>query len=123
LFRSVVVPALPYVVVMLAVGLPYWSVDYGGLNLPDALLGYGLLLLFVFAVWLPFSGRATLGRAILLAGSVPVAVVLLRVVVEVVLDPSSHNLWPFEVVIAVAIGAPIAVVGALLGRVVRGWVS
>jgi ABC-type branched-subunit amino acid transport system permease subunit len=41
--------------------------------------------------------------------------VLARVIVDVVRDPTSHNLWPFEIVIAVLVGAAAAVAGALLG--------
>jgi hypothetical protein len=42
--------------------------------------------------------------------------VLGRVVVETFRDPTSHNLWPFEIIIAAVVGFAVACVGALLGR-------
>jgi hypothetical protein len=47
---------------------------------------------------------------------VPIAV-LCKLVWDVVADPTSHNLWPFELAIAVAVGAAAALVGALVGWV------
>jgi drug/metabolite transporter (DMT)-like permease len=50
-----------------------------------------------------------------------------RVAVETTTDPTSHNLWPFEVVIAGGIGLVGALLGVLLVRGVervrrlRGW--
>jgi ABC-type branched-subunit amino acid transport system permease subunit len=39
-----------------------------------------------------------------------------------VLDSSAHNLWPFELVIAILVGGAVAVAGALIGSVVL-WLS
>ena len=38
-----------------------------------------------------------------------------RVIVDVARDSTSHNLWPFEIVFATAIGIAGAFVGALIG--------
>ena len=56
------------------------------------------------------------------AASVPAAV-LARVAVETTLDPTSHNLWPFELVIAGFVGGFCAGLGMLGGLVVGrlGW--
>ena len=42
-----------------------------------------------------------------------------RVVVDTARDPTSHNLWPFEMVIAFALGLAGAVPGALIGSTFR----
>ena len=44
-----------------------------------------------------------------------------RVVVDTMRDPTSHNLWPFEVVIAFMVGLAGAVPGALIGSAIRRW--
>jgi hypothetical protein len=75
---------------LLAVGIPYCMIPYNKVNLPDALPGPGLLAV--------------------------VAAVFLRIVVEGTADPTSHNLWPFEVIIAVGLGFSIAFAGAVIGR-------
>lgn len=49
--------------------------------------------------------------------------VALRVAADVMGDPSSHNLWPFEVIIAGVLGLAVSGCGALLGGVVRLLVS
>lgn len=54
------------------------------------------------------------------AAAVPLAVVgfvVLRIVFDVMRDPTSHNLWPFEVLMAGAFGAVAAGVLALCRRV------
>jgi hypothetical protein len=40
---------------------------------------------------------------------------MVRVVRETSVDPTSHNLWPFEIVIASGLGFPAAFAGAVLG--------
>jgi hypothetical protein len=42
-----------------------------------------------------------------------------RVVVDTTRDPTSHNLWPFELVIAFLVGLAGTVPGTLIGSVFR----
>jgi hypothetical protein len=44
--------------------------------------------------------------------------VMARVVVETFQNPTTHNLWPFELVIASAVGLAVASVGSLAGLVI-----
>ncbi|MFN2316240.1 MAG: hypothetical protein ABR551_00175 [Gemmatimonadales bacterium] len=109
-----------WLVAFLAVGLPYWSLPYAGVNLPNALPTLGLLVVGGFALFLVASRRLSLGMATgILATTVPAAV-LFRVIVEVADDPTSHNLWPFELVIAGVVGVLVAGVGGLIGRAGMG---
>jgi hypothetical protein len=43
------------------------------------------------------------------------AVVMLRVLFDVMRVPSLHNLWPFELIIALLLGCAVAAGGALCG--------
>lgn len=107
---------------LLAVGVPYWLTPYGKVDHPNPLLGAGLLVVVAAAALTRFySGRPTLKVAAVM-GSVFPAVVMLRVVVEVSRDPTSHNLWPFEVVITAFVGGAAALAGTLLGASVS-WLS
>jgi len=101
----------------LCVGVPFWTIPYRQVNLPDALLGPGLVVVAVGALLLCALRLAPFGRALLAAGAAVPAAVFLRIVVEVLRDPTSHNLWPFEMIIAVFVGATAAAAGA-----VPGWV-
>ena len=102
----------------LAVGVPYWLVPYGQLNLPNAVIGPGLLVVAFAALVLRASRAASAWKAIVAAGGSIPAVVMTRVVVDGLRDPTSHNLWPFEVVIAVVVGLTVAGTGVLIGMLV-----
>lgn len=111
-----------FTLAFIAMGLPYWQIPYSKVNLPDALLGAGLVVLFAAsAVTRMYSGKSLL-RVVMVIGSAVPAVVMARVSVEVAFDPSTHNLWPFECVIAMLVGVAAALPGALLGSLVR-WLA
>lgn len=105
-----------------AVGVPYWLIPYKKLNLPDALLGAELIVVFAVAALVRvYSGKSFLRVVVVMGAAVP-AVVMTRVVVDGILDYSAHNLWPFEVVIAILVSGAVAVPGALAGSVVL-WLA
>jgi hypothetical protein len=99
----------------LAVSATYHSAFRQGVNLPEALYGFGLVVVAAAALlarWrLGLSFFAAFSAA--LAGA-PVAVIL-KVLIDVIRDPTSHNLWPIEVVIAMGVGLVPAALGALAG--------
>jgi hypothetical protein len=47
------------------------------------------------------------------------AVIMVRVVLDVTKDPTDHNLWPFEIAIALVIGMGAAFATASLGGICR----
>ena len=49
------------------------------------------------------------------------AAVFARVFVDGIQDPTSHNLWPFEVILALILGMAAAWPAALVGAVVRHY--
>lgn len=111
-----------FVLAFFMVGVPYWLIPYKKLNLPDALLGAELIVVFAAAALARvYSGRSFMRVAMVMGSAVP-AVVMARVVVDGVLDYSAHNLWPFELVIAILVGGIVAVAGTLAGSVVL-WLS
>jgi ABC-type thiamin/hydroxymethylpyrimidine transport system permease subunit len=103
-----------FVAVFFAVGIPYWLVPYNK-TLPTPVIAIGLAALVAAAASLAFTGTR-FPKAFLVPGLAVPAAAMARIVVEVFHDKTSHNLWPFEIVIATGIGIPVALVGALLGR-------
>ncbi|MGB2959967.1 MAG: hypothetical protein WBD30_13850, partial [Bacteroidota bacterium] len=81
--------------------LPYWSI---GLFIASLKMG----VTFPVRVW-------RWGMAVGLG--LPIAVIL-RVIVDVSRDSSSHNLFPFEILIALCIAAVCSFLGAYLGTMV-----
>jgi hypothetical protein len=102
----------------LAVGIPYWPIPYSKLNLPDAVLGPGLAVVAISAVVLRIYGVASIWRVTWTVGASVAMVVMARVIVEGTRDPSSHNLWPLEVIIALVIGMACSASGAMTGSLI-----
>lgn len=107
-----------FLVLLVIIGVPLWRIPYSQVSLPDALLTPGLLGVTAGALLLRAKAMVTRQSAFLTAGSAVPAAVVLRVIVETVADPTSHNLWPFEVVIASIVGMVAAGAGVLLARLV-----
>jgi hypothetical protein len=103
---------------VLAVGIPYWLIPYGKVNLPDAVLGPGLIVVSLSALWLRVYRVASFWRIACMIGASVALAVMARVLVEVTKNPSSHNLWPLEVIIALAVGTVCSVSGALAGALI-----
>jgi len=107
-----------FTVAFLTVGVPYWLTPYNQLNLPDAVVGAGLLGVIAAAALARAYSRRPFWRVVVFMGCTVPAVVMVRVLVDGLRDSTSHNLWPFEVVIAACVGAITALAGTLLGSVV-----
>jgi hypothetical protein len=103
-----------FAAVFLAVGVPYWLVPYNK-SLPALVIAIGLAAIVAAAAILAFGGTRFSSSFVVPALAVPAAA-MARIVVEVFHDKTSHNLWPFEIVIALGIGFPVAFLGAALGR-------
>lgn len=104
-----------FAVSFLAVGLPYWLIPYKSVNLPDALMAPGLLVVCTAALLLRAFRAAPFWRTTWMVGSAVPAAVMARVLVEGLLDPTSHNLWPLEVIIAAVLGLACSLAGAAAG--------
>lgn len=104
---------IAFVSVFLAVGVPYWLVPYNK-TIPNAVIAIGVTAVVLVAAILAFRGFK-LAKALVVPGLAVPAAAMARVIVEGVLDPTSHNLWPFEIVIAALLGLAAALPGALLG--------
>jgi hypothetical protein len=97
------------------VGFPYWQIPYAKVALPNTLYGAGLLVVGALAVAARALGKARLLAVILVVGASVPAAVLARVAVETTKDPTSHNLWPFEFIIATVVGLFCSSIGAFVG--------
>jgi hypothetical protein len=104
-----------FVVSFFAVGFPYWQVPYSKVSLPSTLYGPGLFAVGILAAAARALGKARLRAVILTVGAAVPAPILTRVAIDTAKDPTSHNLWPFELLIAAAIGAFCATAGGLAG--------
>ena len=113
--RAVLCLVAAFVISFFAVGFPYWQIPYAKVSLPSTLYGMGLVVVGVLAAAARAVGKARFLTVILAVGAAVPAPILARVVVDTAKDPTSHNLWPFEFIIAAVIGVLCSSAGALVG--------
>jgi peptidoglycan/LPS O-acetylase OafA/YrhL len=101
----------------LVVGVPYWRIPYNKAT-SSAVMG-GAILIGVVALITRVLIDARFPRVVLVVAAAVPAAVMARVVVDTTRDPTSHNLWPFELVIAFLVGLTGTVPGTLVGSVFR----
>ncbi len=86
------------------IGIPNLFTPYNS-NLQAAVFyGLGLAVVGIVALALP-------------------AAALIRVIVDTARDPTSHNLWPLELVLAAFYGAFCAILGAAIGQLLRRYLA
>jgi hypothetical protein len=106
------------VICYLAMGVPYWQKPYSNVSLPDSLYELGLWLVIASAAAFRLHGFGFLWTAGSF-GLVAPMVVATRITVETARDSSTHNLFPFEIAIAVFVGFSAAAFGAVIGTVIE----
>ena len=116
--RTKWIPAFGFSVSALAVGVPFFLIPYRELNLPSALYGPGLCVLVATAALTLGCGATTFWKNVAIIGAAVPAIILLRVAVETAADPTSHNLWPFEVIIGSSVSALCAFMGSFMGWII-----
>ncbi len=107
-----------FVVALLAVGAYWWPPSYSEIQVIPS---WWVFALISVAAAMIFASR-DLRQSMMIGAGVAVgamAAIIIRVIVDVVADPTSHNLWPFELVIASLFIVPSALLGAAVGVVVR----
>lgn len=113
--------ALSLIAGFFSAGAPFWLVPYAKANLPNSLLHPGLFVVAALALWLRAWGIASFWRATLSMAASVGAAVAARAAVGIARDPTSHNLWPLEVIIALLVGLVCAAAGAALGISISAW--
>lgn len=111
--------AAGFLAALLLIGVPAWSMPYAEAGVPADLIGPGLAVLAAITVLLALAGVARLRVLLTTMALCPAAVVVLRAIVEIAADPTSHNLWPFEIVIALVVGAGAVLPALAIGLVAR----
>jgi hypothetical protein len=99
-----------------AVAVPYWLIPYGNTDLPSSLSDISLILLAAGAFWVRVKEAVDFWMGTSFMGITVPGAVMVRVIVEGIQDPTSHNLWPFELVIAVFFGYIWALGGSVAGH-------
>ena len=103
------------------VGVPFWLEPYETATVPNSFFGWGVLVVFLVAVFLRLIAQFSFLHSWLIAGAIIPAVTMARTLIEVMVDPTSNNLWPLVLILAAGTGAIVAIAGAgLASLLARG---
>lgn len=103
------------IVASLAIGMQYWAGAYNQVNLPNGLFTFGLLGLAIAGAVLHVIQPDRWLSTVPILALAPVGTVIVRIVMDVSRDPSTHNLLPFEIVIAAFVGSAVVHAGTAVG--------
>jgi hypothetical protein len=102
-----------------AVGLGYWPIPYSQVSLPSSLYDIGLIVVGGAAALTRAISDARFWPTVFVTGAAVPGAVCARVIFDTWRDPTSHNLWPFEILIALVVGFAVTLIGAPLGSLFR----
>lgn len=94
-----------------------WPMSYHTLNNSTSgiALGWGIFCAIAGLYLGATTDRQLSKIALLICGGVACAMVM-RIIVDCAIDPTNHNLWPFEFVWMMMVCFPTSLAGAFLGR-------
>ena len=104
---------------VLLAGVPFWRLPYNADFWGNPPFVLGMAGLGLVTAVLAASGIARLAHIFWVMLAAFPAAVMIRVVVETTQDPTGHNLWPFELILAAVLSLAIVVPGLLIGALVR----
>jgi len=113
--------ALAFVAATLVIGVPYWAIPYDKFDLSHVEVLPGAILLCLLTMMLIGKGNAKARTAFLVMSMVAPTVDLIAIVHDTSTDPTTHNLAPFELIIAWLLGAAFVLAGLALGLALRAW--
>jgi hypothetical protein len=106
-----------FIFAFFAVGISWWSVPYNESwsGLETLFFWLGMLSVMIAAAIARILGRAGFYLTIPFIGASVPSAILARVIMDTIRNPTSHNLWPFEVVAGGVYGLFFAGLGAVSG--------
>jgi hypothetical protein len=106
-----------FIFAFFAVGIPWWSIPYdeSWSGLETLFFCLGMLSVTIATAFARIFGHIGFYFTIPFIGASVPSAILARVIVDTIRNPTTHNLWPFEIFIGEAYGVFCASLGALLG--------
>jgi hypothetical protein len=111
-------PVILFVVALVAAGLPLWLVPYDRIDLPNIWLLPGLLVIVPLAAGTRHWRLAGTAMTVAALTGAMLTANMVRVFYDTGIDPTSHNLWPIELVMTAFAGLAVSLTGCLIG-----WIS
>jgi hypothetical protein len=108
-----------YLLSVIICGSVYWPIKTIDLGTSNFYIGVWVLAMITLAT-LATSELGLNWKKIMISCSLTIAsVIFIKAVVDIIFDPTSHNLLPFELVIGYMAGFALANFGFLIGLMIR----
>ncbi len=99
----------------LGAAITHWYIPYEQVSLiaKSFIITWFVIAFVTGALGVMLMKRAVRESSLLVTAGFVLAV-FLRVIFEILKEPTSHNLWPFEILITILIALPASMLGAFL---------
>jgi len=113
---------LVFIAAFVGTGLPFWLTPYAQIGEQTWAIA-ALVVVLPLAAGLRLTGLAgLLATATLLPGAMLGSNVV-RIAIDTGVDPTSHNLWPLELILTLVAGLVAAVAGYVAGMLITGMLA
>ena len=101
---------------LLVGGIIYWTIPIDDIALLSRqfIVKWCLPVILIGLISFPIGKKRPLNSSILITIGFVSAIIVRIIYDTVIIDPTSHNLWPFEIVISICITFPIAFIGSTI---------
>jgi hypothetical protein len=100
-------------------GLPFWLTPYARIGEQTWAIA-ALVVVLPLAAGLRLTGVAGLLATVTILPAAMLAANAVRIAVDTGVDPTSHNLWPLELILTLVAGLVAAVAGYVIGMLIAG---
>lgn len=110
---------LVFIAAFVGSGLPFWLTPYARIGEQTWAIA-ALVVVLPLAAGLRLTGVAGLLATVTVLPAAMLAANAVRIAVDTGVDPTSHNLWPLELILTLVAGLVAAVAGYVIGMLIAG---
>jgi len=113
---------LVFIAAFVGTGLPFWLTPYAQIGEPTRAIAE-LVVVLPLAAGLRLTGLAGLLATVTLLPGAMLGANVVRIAIDTGVDPTSHNLWPLELILTLVAGLVAAVAGYVAGMLITGMLA
>lgn len=110
---------LVFIAAFVGSGLPFWLTPYARIGEQTWAIA-ALVVVLPLAAGLRLTGVAGLLLTVTVLPAAMLAANAVRIAVDTGVDPTSHNLWPLELILTLVAALVAAVAGYVIGMLIAG---
>jgi hypothetical protein len=110
---------LVFIAAFVGSGLPFWVTPYARIGEQTWAIA-ALVVVLPLAAGLRLTGVAGLLATVTILPAAMLTANAVRIAIDTGVDPTSHNLWPLELILTLVAGLAAAVAGYVIGMLIAG---